>query len=114
MWHTNTTACMNTHTNSGILFSHKKEWNLAICYNMVEAWGHMLSKISQRKTNTVWSHLYVESKKEKHKWAYRYREQIGGCQRHGVVGGRNGWWGGEMGEEGEKWVKDTDFWLLNK
>ena len=29
----------------------------------------MLSEISQRKTNTVWYHLYVESKKY-YKWMY--------------------------------------------
>ena len=28
--------------------------------------GIMLSGISQRKTNTIWYHLYVESKKTKH------------------------------------------------
>ena len=27
--------------------------------------GIMLSEITQRKTNTVWSHLYVESEKNK-------------------------------------------------
>ena len=37
-----------------------KEWNLAICYNVDETWGHMLSEISQRKKNTAWSHLCVE------------------------------------------------------
>ena len=30
----------------------------------MELEGSMLSEISQRKTNTVWSHLYVESKKQ--------------------------------------------------
>ena len=31
-----------------------KEWNLAICNNMDEPWGHYASKISQnRKTNTI-------------------------------------------------------------
>ena len=29
------------------------------------AWGILLSEVSQRKTNTVWYHLYVESKKAK-------------------------------------------------
>ena len=38
----------------------KKEWNFAICSNMD---GLMLSEISQRKTNTLWHHLYVKPKK---------------------------------------------------
>ena len=53
----------------------------------------MLSEISQRKPNTVWLHLYVESKKQnkwtnitKQKLTHRYREQTGGCQRGGVEG----------------------------
>ena len=35
--------------------------NSNICNNLE---GIMLSEISQTKTNTVWYHLYVESKKE--------------------------------------------------
>ena len=48
----------------------------------------MLSEISQIKTNTTWSHLYVESKKQnkptnktKQKQTHRYRGQMGDCQR---------------------------------
>ena len=47
----------------------------------------MLSEISQRKTNTVWYHLCVESKKynkplniTKKKQTHRYREHTGGYQ----------------------------------
>ena len=48
----------------------------------------MLSEISrQREANTVWYHLYVESKKynklvntTKKKQTHRYREQTGGYQ----------------------------------
>ena len=55
-----------------------KNWNLVICDNM------------DRKTNTVWFHLYVESRKQ-NKWiniteqkhSYSYREQSGSCQRQG-------------------------------
>ena len=47
----------------------------------------MLSKISQRKPNAEWFHLYVEYKKQ-NKWTniikqrqrQKYREQTGGCQ----------------------------------
>ena len=47
------------------LLSHEKEWNLAICSNMDRLGGIMLSEISQRKTNTIWCHVYVESKEIK-------------------------------------------------
>ena len=40
----------------------------------------MLSEISQRKTNTIWSHLYTELKKNQiyAKQAHIYKEQING------------------------------------
>lgn len=51
--------------------------------------GTMLHEISQRKTNTVWFHLYVESKKQ-NKWQTnkqqqpeKPREQTRGHQRWG-------------------------------
>ena len=31
---------MGRYTHNGILFSHKKEWNLAICDNVDVPWGH--------------------------------------------------------------------------
>ena len=43
----------------------------------------MLSEISQRKTNTTWFHLYVESKKQnkqtKLKQTHTYKEQFDIC-----------------------------------
>ena len=49
--------------------------------------GIMLSEISQRKTNTVWYHLCVESKKynklvniRKKKQTHKYRDQASGYQ----------------------------------
>ena len=52
----------------GILLSHEKEWNLAICDNMDGPEGIILSEISQReKEDTVWFHLYMESKNQ-NKW----------------------------------------------
>ena len=44
---------------NGILLSHKK-WNNAICSNMDRP-RHYLSEKSQRKTNAIWYHIYVES-----------------------------------------------------
>ena len=51
----------NTYTHTQILLSHK-EWNPAI-YNMVGPWGYdaKWSKLD-KKTNTIWFDLYVESK----------------------------------------------------
>ena len=59
----------------------------------------ILSEVSQRKTNTIWYHLSVESNTW-HKWAeirhttkqkknQGHREQMGGCQ--GEAGIREGW-----------------------
>ena len=39
-----------------------------------------LSELSQIKTNTVWSYLYMESKFSKNNHTFKCREQIGGCQ----------------------------------
>lgn len=58
----------STHTHTGILFS-LKEGNSAISDNtnledINHEWSWRLSEINQiqKKTNTVWLHLYVESK----------------------------------------------------
>ena len=73
--------------------------------------GIMQSKISQRKINTVWFHLYVETKKT-NKWAsitkqesQRYRQQTSGCQRG------EGW-----GEERSRWgrLRSINSQLQNK
>ena len=58
--------------------------------------GVMPSEISQRKTNTVWYHLYVESKKKiqqineykKRKQTHRYREQTRSYQEEEERGDR--------------------------
>ena len=63
--------------------------------------GIVLSELSQqRKTNSVWSHLYVEALKNvwynKTETDHRYREQISGCQRGGE-------WGNESKEKITMW-----------
>ena len=77
--------------------SHKKEWNKAICSNMNGPRDyHTKWNKSDRKTNTIWYHLYVESKSgtnehkygtmnlsTKQKQTHRHREQTCGCQRGG-------------------------------
>ena len=50
---------------NGILLGHKKEWKLVTCDDM-NGLGN-ISEISQGKTNTVWFHLYVQSKNQ-NKW----------------------------------------------
>ena len=76
------------YTYNGILLSHKKDWNFAICSNMNGLGGHSTKWNKQRKINTVWYHLYVESKKYNKlvniinkKQTHRYREQNNGYQR---------------------------------
>ena len=49
-------------TTNGILLSHKKEWNSAICNNMDGLESLTLNEISQRKTISCY-HLHVEFKK---------------------------------------------------
>ena len=46
---------------NGILFSHKKEWNNAICSNMNGPRDyHTEWSKSDREINIIWYHLYVE------------------------------------------------------
>ena len=60
----------------------------------------ILSEISQSKTNTIWYHLYVESKKitqvsffTQQKQTHRYRKQTYGYQRGKIgEGGRKDKW----------------------
>ena len=45
-----------------LLFRHKKEWNNEIC-NHVDGHRDYHTKWSQKEKNTIWYHLYMESKK---------------------------------------------------
>ena len=72
--------------NSGILLSHEKE-NLPFVATWMDLGSIMLSEINQRKTNTVWFHLYMEYEKysklvniTKKKQTHRYRLQSSGYQ----------------------------------
>ena len=59
------------HIYNGVLLIYKKEWNNAICSNMDGLRDSHICEIRQIKTNIIWYHLYVESKKEKrYKWPY--------------------------------------------
>ena len=49
---------------NGILLSHRKEQNFALCSNMDELGGHHAKwNVRHKKVNTLWYCLYVESKK---------------------------------------------------
>ena len=50
----------------------------------------MLCEMSDRKTNTIWSHLYIESKKQNENIQI---QRIFGCQKGGHL------WGCKIGEE---------------
>ena len=52
------------YEHNGILLSHKKEWNNAICSSMdgLRDDHTKWSKLDREKTNIIWYHLYVESK----------------------------------------------------
>ena len=94
------------HVYNAILLSHKKEQNFAMCSNMDELGGHHAKWAKTEKTNTVWYHLHVESKKYDKlmnitkKQTHRYREQTSGYQ----------WGGGGMAKRG-RGVGDTNYWV---
>ena len=58
----------DVHIRNGILLSHYKERNNAICSDIDEP-RDCYTEWNQRKTNTRRYHLYVEYKKG-YKWAY--------------------------------------------
>ena len=91
----------------------ENECNLAICDNTDGPRGYYAesNKSDREKTNTVWFHLYVESKsktKQMNKQTHGYREQADSGQSGG---------GGEGWNKKEKWINKTgwdgtgsDFW----
>ena len=46
------------HLHNGVLLGHKKEGNLTFCNSMDEPGEYYANEISQRKTTTIWFHLY--------------------------------------------------------
>ena len=83
------------HIYNGILLCHKKNKIMAFAATRMDLEIIILREVSQTKTNIIWYHLYVESKKiiqinlfTKQKHTHRYRKQTYGCQR------------GKVGEEG--------------
>ena len=89
-------VCVCVCVYNGICLSYIKEWNLAFMITWMDLEGIMLRERSQRKTNGIWFHLYVETKKQgknpQTEQVHRHREQTGGWLKG---------WGWVMGE----WTK---------
>lgn len=69
------------HIYYGILLSHIKRWNIAICNNIDGSGEYYANKISQSaKPKNHMTSLICENKIETH----RHRKQNGGYQREGV------------------------------
>ena len=49
---------------NGILLGHQEEWNNAFCIN-IDGSRECHTKWIKSKTNIIWDHLYVKSKKKK-------------------------------------------------
>ena len=49
----------HTHTHTGILLSHKKEWNLAICITWINLKSIMLSEISQSEKDKYYMISFI-------------------------------------------------------
>ena len=59
--HTHTHTHTHMHTHNGVLFSSKRNEIMPFVTTWMDIEIIILSKISQRKTNIIWYHLYVES-----------------------------------------------------
>ena len=61
----------HTHTHNGILLSHKKEWNDAICSNMDRPGDyHTKQSKSDREKQTSYDIPYMWNLKRWYKWTY--------------------------------------------
>ena len=67
-------VCVCAYAQIEILLSYKKEGSNAICRNMDGSRDNH-TKRSTSKTNTIWYHLYVESKIW-HKWTHLWNRNI--------------------------------------
>ena len=74
--------------HNGILLSHKREWNNAICSNMNGLRDYFIELSQREKERYLWYHLDMKSKKyykqtylPNRKWLTRHRKQIYGYQK---------------------------------
>ena len=58
-------TCTHNTTHRGILFIHEEKKILLFVTTWMDTEITMLSKINQRKINSVWPHFHVESKQAK-------------------------------------------------
>ena len=82
---------MFRHTHTYIMFYYSTIKNneiLASVTTQMDLKGTALGEISQTSKDKYCMVSLICGIKKKQ--AYRYREQIGGCQKWGVEGGRNG------------------------
>ena len=54
-------CAMYTHTHNGMLFSHKKNKLMPFVATWMDLEIVTVSEVRQRRTDTTWYHLYVES-----------------------------------------------------
>ena len=87
MWDRQTDT--QTHTHSGILFSHETEGNPAIYNNLVGAWGHYAKwNKSDRERQILYAPTYMWNLKMPNSEKHRVEWKLPG-----------------VGENGEMWVK---------
>ena len=82
--------CINTME----YYSAITEWSNAICSNMDEPRNYH-TKCSQAKTNIMWDHLHVESKKL-YKWRYLQNE-LTDIEKKLMVTKKEGVWEDKLG-----------------
>ena len=100
-----------------MLLDHKKEQNTAICSNMDAAryYHTKWSKSEKRNTNTIWYHLYLESKIW-HRWTYlQDRNGLTDVENRFVVAKEEGGGSGMDWEFGVWWCKLLHLeWISNE
>ena len=75
------------HTNTHTIWNSTEASKEIFCDSVDGPRAYYAKWVGQRKKNTVWFHLYVESKRQKltniikQKQSQRYREKIDSCQR---------------------------------